>query len=67
MTTPLYRDDSYLKTCEAKIVDINEQGIACDQTVFYAHGGGQLGDTGKLVAPNGEHIVTDTRKDKGSS
>lgn len=66
MTTPLYRDDSYLKTCEAKIVEINEQGIACDQTVFYAHGGGQLGDTGKLIAPNGEHIVTDTRKDKQS-
>jgi len=64
MTNPLYREDSYLKTCEAKIVGINEQGIACDQTVFYAHGGGQLGDTGKLIAPDGEHIVTDTRKDK---
>jgi len=64
MTTPLYRDNSYLKTCEAKITEINEHGIACDQTVFYAHGGGQLGDTGKLLTSAGEHLVTDTRKDK---
>lgn len=64
MTIPLYRDDSYLKTCEASIVDINEHGIACDQTVFYAHGGGQLGDTGKLIANDGEFVVSDTRKDK---
>ncbi len=64
MTIPLYREDSYAKTCEAKIVAIGEQGIQCDQTVFYAHGGGQLGDTGTLLANSGEFVVSDTRKDK---
>jgi misacylated tRNA(Ala) deacylase len=66
MTIPLYRDDSYLKTCDAHVVAISEQGIACDKTVFYAHGGGQLGDTGTLVANNGEFIISNTVKDKDS-
>ncbi len=49
-TEPLFRDDAYLRSCEAEIVGINERGgIILDRTVFYATGGGQPGDTGRFV------------------
>jgi misacylated tRNA(Ala) deacylase len=49
-TLPLFRDDAYLRECEAEIVGVNERGgIILDRTVFYAAGGGQPGDTGRLM------------------
>ena len=53
-TELLFRDDAYLKSCEATIVAINERnGIILDRTVFYATGGGQPGDLGTLTHSNG--------------
>lgn len=67
MTRDLYRQDSYLKSCEATVTAITELGIETDQTVFYPLGGGQLGDTGKMVLADGtEKAITDTRKDRES-
>jgi len=63
MTEELFRQDSYLKTCEATVVAAGPEGIRLDRTVFYPMGGGQPGDTGRLVCADGTVLpVVDTRK-----
>ena len=63
MTEALYGEDAYLKSCTAKVVRADEQGIILDRTLFYAMGGGQPGDSGLLRLADGREIViTDTRK-----
>ncbi len=37
-------------------------GVVLDQTPFYGESGGQVGDTGRLVTPTGEFLVTDAQK-----
>ncbi len=45
------------------MIAAGERGIQLDRTVFYAAGGGQPGDRGKLVLPDGSEIeIVDTRK-----
>lgn len=63
MTRELFREDSYLKSCRARVVASGPDGVVLDQTVFYPMGGGQPGDTGTLIFDDGKRLaVTDTRK-----
>jgi misacylated tRNA(Ala) deacylase len=41
MTELIYYTDAYLRNCEAKVITVDERGIALDRTVFYSLGGGQ--------------------------
>jgi misacylated tRNA(Ala) deacylase len=63
MTIELFRDDSYLKSCDAIVTAVDENGIILDRTVFYPMGGGQPGDIGSLILENGDRIqIIDTQK-----
>jgi misacylated tRNA(Ala) deacylase len=65
MTRDLFRDDGYLRECEADVVSAGPEGVVLDRTVFYPLGGGQAGDTGVLVLPGGAQLaIADTRKGK---
>lgn len=59
----LFRQDSYLRDCEAVVTGAGTEGIALDRTVFYPTGGGQPGDTGRLLCADGRALeIVDTRK-----
>ena len=56
-TDCLFREDSYLKDCDATVVAIeSDGGIVLDRTVFYAASGGQPADRGTLTTPAGATI-----------
>jgi misacylated tRNA(Ala) deacylase len=59
----LFRQDAYLRGCDATVTGIDAAGIRLDRTVFYPTGGGQPGDVGSLRLASGETIeITDTVK-----
>lgn len=65
MTEDLFRADAYLRDCESRIVRLDDAGVVLDRTVFYPLGGGQAGDTGTLLLPDGRTLtIADTRKAK---
>ena len=63
MTTTLFREDSYLKECDATTIAVDHNAIVLDRTIFYPMGGGQPGDTGIINWDTGSAIVLDTRYD----
>jgi misacylated tRNA(Ala) deacylase len=63
MTEALFRDDGYLRSCDARVTGVDERGIRLDRTVFYPTGGGQPGDTGMLrLASDRSIAIVDTLK-----
>lgn len=63
MTVLLFREDAYLRSCQARVTSVSERGIELDRTVFYPQGGGQPGDCGLLRLADGRSLaIADTRK-----
>lgn len=63
-TVKLYYDRPCSMEFEAKVLDIFDNGyVVLDQTLFYPEGGGQPGDTGLFLTPDGLSVrVSDTIK-----
>jgi len=63
MSGLLFRDDGYLRSCSAQVIEADARGIRLDRTVFYPMGGGQPGDIGVLRLASGRAItIVDTLK-----
>jgi misacylated tRNA(Ala) deacylase len=64
-TEALFRRDAYLQACDAVVTRVTDDGVELDRSVFYPLGGGQAGDSGWLVLPDGMRLrVADARKSR---
>lgn len=59
----LFREDAYLQAASSRITAADERGVQTEDTVFFATGGGQPGDTGTLQVGDIRHTVTGTVRD----
>ena len=62
-TKELFKENAYLKSCYSKITDIDKHWVILDQTIFYAEGGGQLGDIGNFVIEDSQYKVKNTTRE----
>ena len=53
----VFREDAYARSCAATVISAEPEGIRLDRTVFYPTGGGQPGDTGRLVRDDGTTVA----------
>lgn len=66
MTDLLFRTDPYLKTGTARITALTaEGGIVVDRSIFYAKGGGQPGDSGRIAWDGGTCVIAGCVKGEG--
>jgi misacylated tRNA(Ala) deacylase len=66
MTKELFLVDSYLKESPATVVFVKDgKYVRLDQTIFYARGGGQPHDTGKIIKGNEVYNVVYVGKFSG--
>ena len=64
MTKKLYLESieaAYLEEFTAEVIEIEDNKIVLDQTLFYPLGGGQNWDLGTINGPNGEMNVVEVR------
>ncbi|MCH7854871.1 MAG: alanyl-tRNA editing protein [Proteobacteria bacterium] len=60
MTEILFRDDSYLRECQATVTDSGDGAVLLERTIFYPTGGGQPGDTGRMSWDGGNATIINT-------
>lgn len=66
ITEPLFRADAYLREVEGRVIGHTpEGGIVVDRTVFYATGGGQPGDSGRVEWEAGRLTIATALKVEG--
>lgn len=58
-------NDSYARVSEGSVLEIADDGLFLDRTVFYSRGGGQPGDTGIITWDGGSLEVVDTVRRDG--
>jgi misacylated tRNA(Ala) deacylase len=56
MTEKLFLADAYAREAKAQVVSADARGIVLNHTNFYAQGGGQPGDVGEIVLPDGDAL-----------
>ena len=66
MTEELASVDAYLSETRATVVEVGDDAVVLDRTVFYPRGGGQPGDTGILEWSGGTLTIVDTVKRDGA-
>ena len=65
MTEEIAAQDAYVTEANATVVEVTDDGVVLDRTVFYPRGGGQPGDTGVIAWGDGSVTVLDTYKRSG--
>lgn len=64
-TTEHFTTAPYLRTCPARVLRHDADGLVLDATVFYPLGGGQPGDTGHARLADGSALaIIDTRRNR---
>ncbi|MBD3259533.1 alanyl-tRNA editing protein AlaX [Candidatus Woesearchaeota archaeon] len=66
MTEALYMEDCYMRSCKAKVIEVNGLFVVTDKTIFYPESGGQPTDTGKFVCGDKEYKVALAKKISGN-
>jgi misacylated tRNA(Ala) deacylase len=65
MTELLYQVDSYLREFEASVIEVVGDGVVLDRTAFYAGGGGQPNDVGRLLCDDEAWDVVKVGRSEG--
>lgn len=65
-TELLYLEYSYSREFEGTVLGTSDTGVVLDRSLFYARGGGQMGDVGQLRGPKGIVNVLGTETRNGS-
>ncbi len=61
MTEKTFYQDSYQESLTTRVVSVDKLEVVLESTLFYPMGGGQPGDTGRLIAAGQEYRIVDTR------
>ncbi|HUS77468.1 MAG TPA: alanine--tRNA ligase [Patescibacteria group bacterium] len=65
-TRRLFYEDTYMREFNGRVVEvIDGRYVVLDQTGFYAEGGGQISDVGKLIGSSGTYDVVNVKSVEG--